>query len=126
MVLYCIKLCAKCNNQAMFIGYLHRLSEFLSTAWPHDISDQVLSSQSIVSSEPPGRAVHGEVVGSDNEGQHGKRPVFFVLRSQTAEGAISHSCKQGRKRRSPVRRRLNRTHAVLGRTITGGGCRCWG
>jgi len=38
-------------------------------------------------------------------------------------GRIAHSCRQERKLPIPGRRRLSRTHAVLGRAIPGGGCR---
>jgi len=44
--------------------------------------------------------------------------------SQAAEEAIPHLYKQERKRPTPVRRRLSRIHAVLGRVIREGGCWC--
>jgi len=48
---------------------------------------------------------------------------FSGPHSKAADGAIyPHFCKQERKRPIPVRRRLRRTHAVLGMTIPGG----WG
>jgi len=40
--------------------------------------------------------------------------------SQAAEAAIPHWGKQERKRLTPARRRLRRTHAVFGRAIPGG------
>jgi len=46
--------------------------------------------------------------------------------SQAAEEAILHLYKQEQKRSTPVRRRLSRTQALLGRLIPGGGCRCRG
>jgi len=71
------------------------LSQFFkSTAWPHWISGLVLSSHSIVSSS---RTV---------------RPY-----SSWEGWWIGHS---EWKHLTPVRRRLSRTHAVLGRVITGG------
>ena len=39
---------------------------------------------------------------------------------QAAEAAVPHLCKQERKRPTPVRRRLRRTHAVLARAIPRG------
>jgi len=39
---------------------------------------------------------------------------------QAEEGAIPHLYKQERKRPTPVRRRLSRSHAVTGRAIPGG------
>jgi len=39
--------------------------------------------------------------------------------SQAAEEAIPHLYKQERKRPTPVRRRLSRTQALLGRVIPG-------
>jgi len=44
--------------------------------------------------------------------------------SQASEEAIPHLYKQERKRPTPVRRRLSRIQALLGRIIPGGGCRC--
>ena len=52
--------------------------------------------------------------------------LFFCANSQAAEQAIPHLYKQELKRPTPVRRRLSRTHAVLGRAIPGGWCRCQG
>jgi len=40
--------------------------------------------------------------------------------SQAAEEAIPHVCKQECKHPTPVRRRLSRTYAVLGRVMPGG------
>ena len=45
--------------------------------------------------------------------RHGRR--FALLRH--TEGAIPHLYKRERERPTPVRRRLSRTHAVLGRAI---------
>jgi len=52
--------------------------------------------------------------------------LFFCANSQAAEQAIPYLYKQELKRPTPVRRRLSRTHAVLGRAIPGGWCRCQG
>ena len=45
---------------------------------------------------------------------------------QAAEEAIPHLYKQERKRPTPVRRRLSRTQALVGRVIPVGECRCRG
>jgi len=49
--------------------------------------------------------------------------VCSAPHSHAAEEAISHLYKQERKRPTPVRRRLSRTQAFLGRVIPGVGCR---
>ena len=49
----------------------------------------------------------------------GGSTVCFAPHSQAAEEAISHLCRQERKRPTPVRRRLSRTQALLGRVIPG-------
>jgi len=46
--------------------------------------------------------------------------VCSAPHSQTAEEAIPHSYKQQEKRPTPVRRRLSRTQALLGRVTSGG------
>jgi len=43
-----------------------------------------------------------------------------VPHSQAADGDIPHLCKQERKPSTPVRRRLSRSHAILGRAVQGG------
>ena len=76
--------------------------------------------------EPSGHAIHGEVGGLDMREQHCRQ--FVLLRhTQVAEEAISHLYKQERKRPTPVRRRLGRTHRLfLEWSFRGGGCRCRG
>ena len=44
----------------------------------------------------------------------------FAPHSQVAVEAIPHSCVSDRNRPTPVRRRLNLTHAGLGKLISGG------
>ena len=62
--------------------------------------------------EPSGHAIHGEVGGLDMREQHCRQ--FVLLRhTQVAEEAISHLYKQERKRPTPVRRRLGRTHRLF-------------
>ena len=92
----------------------------LSTAWPHKISGEVLSSHSIVSSSWTVRLCSpwgGRWIG------HWKTTWSTVCssapHSQAAEEAIPHLYKQEWKRPTPVRRRFNRTHTVLGRAIPG-------
>jgi len=46
--------------------------------------------------------------------------LFFCATLTGRKEAIPHLCKQERKRPTPVRRRLSRAHAVLGRVIPGG------
>jgi len=58
--------------------------------------------------------------GLDSEGQHGQRSVLLHHKSQAAEGAIIHLCRQERKRPRRMWRRSSRTRAVLGRAILGG------
>ena len=48
----------------------------------------------------------------------------FVPQSQAAEEVIPHLYRQEWKRPTPVRRRLSRMQAVLGRVIPGGWERC--
>ena len=69
--------------------------------------------------ERSGHAAHGEVDGFDIGGQHGRRFVLLAV-----EEAIPHLYKQERKSATPVRTRLSRSQAVLGRAIPWGGCRC--
>jgi len=117
-----------CYTQAIIpacgvvVHHHHRQSQFLqSTAWSHWISGQVLCSQSIVSSSTTVRPCspwRGRWIG------HWRTTWSTICssaqHSQAAERAITHLCKQKRKRLTPMRRRLSRTHAVLGRTIPGG------
>ena len=79
--------------------------------------------------EPSGRAVREEVDGLDIEGQHGRRFILLRHTQKAAEQAIPHLYKQERDRPTPVRRRLCRTQALLGRVIPRGlvpDCRCRG
>jgi len=92
-----------------------------TTAWPRQISGQMLSSHSIVSSSTTVRPCSlwgGRWVG------HWRTTWSTVCssapHSQAAEEAIPHLYKQERKRPTPVRRRLIRTHDVLGRVTPGG------
>ena len=92
----------------------------LSTAWPHQISWQVLSSHSVVSSSRTVRPCSpwgGRWIG------HWTTTWSTVCSSaphpQAAEEAIPHLYKQERKRPTPVRKRLSRTQALLGRVIPG-------
>ena len=92
-----------------------------TTAWPHQISGQVLSSHSIVSSSRTVRPCSpwgGRWIG------HWRTTWSTVClsapHSQAAEEAIPHLYKQERKRPAPVRRRLSRTQALLGMIIPGG------
>jgi len=80
----------------------------------------MLSSHSIVSSTETVRPCSpwgGRWIG------HSKTTWSAVCSSaphwQATEGAIPHLCKQERKRPIPVRRRLSRTQALLGRVIPG-------
>jgi len=94
------------------------LSQFFqSTAFPHYISQQVLSSQSIVSSSRTVRPCNpwgGRWIG------HWKTTWSVVWssvpHSHAAEVAIPHLCKQEQKCPTPVRRHLSLTHAVSGTT----------
>jgi len=93
-----------------------------TTAWPHYISGQVLSNHSIVTSSRtvlPCSPWRGRWIGH-------RRTTWLTLcssapHSQAAEEAIPHLYKQERKRPTLVRRRLRRTHVVLGRVIPEGG-----
>ena len=99
----------------------HRLSQFFhTTAWPHQISGQVLSSRSIVSSSKTVRACSPWAVWWI---EHWKTTWSTVCssapHSQVAEDAIPHLYKQERKRPILMRRQLSWTHTVLGRAIAG-------
>ena len=74
--------------------------------------------------EPSGHAVHGEVDGLDVGGQHGRLFVLLRHTHRPQKGTIPHLFKKERKRPTPVRRRLSRNQALLGRVIPGGGRRC--
>jgi len=112
----------KCN-----IYLLRHMSQLLlSTAWPHKISEQVLSSHSVVSSPRivrPCSPWRSQWIGHWRTTW--STACFSAASSQAAEGAIPHFCKQERKRPTPVWRRLSQTNAVPGMTIPGA-CRCWG
>jgi len=58
--------------------------------------------------------------GLDSEGQHGQRFVLLRHKSQAAEVATIHLCRQERKRPRRMWRRSSRTRAVLGRAVPGG------
>jgi len=64
--------------------------------------------------------LHVEVDGMDIGRQRWSMVWSSVPHSQAAKEAIPHLCKQEQKRQTPVRRRLSRTHAILGRVIPGG------
>jgi len=69
--------------------------------------------------EPPGRAFHGRSINwtlKDNMFDG----LFFCATLTGRKGGHTHLCKQKQKRTTPVRKRLSRTHAVLGRAIPGG------
>ena len=92
-----------------------------TTAWPHYIFGQVLSSHSIFSSFRIVRPCSPS--GSQWIGYW--RTTWSTAcssapHSQAAEEAIPHLYKHERKCPTPVRRRLSRTHAILGRVIRGG------
>jgi len=91
-----------------------------TTAWPHYISGQILSSHSIVSSTRTVRPCSpwgGRWIG------HWRTTWSTVCssapHSQATEEAIPYLYKQERKRPTPVQRRLSRTQALLGRVIPG-------
>ena len=97
------------------------LSELLlSTARPHHISGQVLSSHSIVLLS---RAVRpcSPCVGRWIEKWRTtwSKVCSSAPHSYAAEGAITHVSKQERQRPRAVRRRLRRTRSVLVRVIPG-------
>ena len=50
--------------------------------------------------------------GLDSEGQHGQRSVLLRRKSQAAEGAIIHLCRQDRKRPRRIWRRSSRNRAL--------------
>ena len=102
-----------CNVKVLLLSFERVL---LSSSWPRQISGQVLSSHSVVSSSRTVRPCSpwgGRWVG------HWRTTwstvCFSAPHSQAAEEAIPHLYKQEQKRPTPVRRRLSRTHAVLGR-----------
>jgi len=87
----------------------------------HEISGQVLSSHPVVSSSRTVRPCspwRGRWIG------HWRATWSTVCssapHSQAAEEVIPHLYKQGRKRPTPVRRRLSRTQALLARATPGG------
>ena len=107
------------------LSSLQRSSSFesvvvLTTAWPHQISGQVLSIHSIVSSPRTVRSSGpwgGRWIGH-------WRPTWSTVcfsepHSQVAEEVIPHLYKQEQKRPTPVRRRLSRSQSLLGRVIPG-------
>ena len=96
-----------------------------TTAWPHYISGQVLSSHSVVSSSRTVRPCspwRGRWIGHWTTTWSTVRSS--APHSQAAEKAIPHLYKKERKRPTPVRRRLSRTPPLLGRVIPGNGWRC--
>ena len=102
------------------------LSELLlSTAKPHHISGQVLSSHSIVLLS---RAVRPCSPWGGRWIEKWRTTWSTVCssapHSYAAEGTITHVSKQERQRPRAVRRRLRRTHSVLVRVIQESGCQC--
>ena len=98
-----------------------KVNVVLTTAWPHWMSGQMLSSHSIVTSSRTVRSRspwRGRWIG------HWRTTWLTVCspapHSKAAEEAISHFYKQERKRPTAVRRWLSRTQALLGRVIPGG------
>ena len=69
---------------------------------------------------PSSHAVHGEVDGLDIGGQHGRRFVLLRHTHRPQRRPYLICVKQERKRPTPVRKRLSRTQALLGRVIPGG------
>jgi len=97
------------------------LSELLlSTARPHHISGQVLSSHSIVLLSRTVRPC-SPCVGRWIEKWRTtwSKVCSSAPHSYAAEGTITHVSKQERQRPRAVRRRLRRTHSVLVRVIPG-------
>jgi len=98
-----------------------------TTAWPHQILGQVLSSHSIVSSS---RTVRPCSPQGGRWIRHWRRTWSTVCssapHSQAAEEAIPRLYKQEQKRTTLVRRRLSWTQALSGRVIPGDGCLCQG
>ena len=99
----------------------------LTTAWPHQISEQMLTSHSIVSLSRTVRPC------SPWRGRWIRywRTTWSTVccsasHSQAAEEAIPPLYKQKWKRQTPVRRRLSWTQALLGRVTPGGERRCQG
>jgi len=89
-----------------------------TTAWPHKISGQVLSSHSIISSSrtvSPCSPWGGRWIGHLRT--RWSTVCSSAPHSQSAEEAIPHLYKQERERPTPVWRRLSRTQALLGRVI---------
>jgi len=110
---------ASINNSSSFEQVL------LSTAWPRWISGQVLSSHSVVSSSRTVRPC-GPWGGRWICHWRTKWPTVCssAPHSQVAEETIPPLVQAERKRPTPVRKRLSRTQALLGRVIPGGGYRC--
>ena len=67
---------------------------------------------------PSGHAVHGEVDGLDIGGQHSRR--FVLLRHTHRPQRRSYPICTSRSGPAPVRRRLSRIQALLGRVIPAG------
>jgi len=79
-----------------------------------------LSSHSIVVTQKRQATQRLMPDGLDSEGQHGQRSVLLRHKSQAAEGAIIHLCRQDRKRPRRMWRRSSRNRAVLSRAILRG------
>ena len=97
----------------------------LSTAWPHYISGQVLSSHSVVPSSRtvrPCSPLRGRWIG------HWRTTWSTVCssapHSQAAEEVVPHLYKQEQKCTTPVRRQLSQTQALLGGSFQDCGYRC--
>ena len=110
----------------VYVGSSSFEPDVQTTAWPHKISGQVLSSHSIVSqfrTVRPYSPWEGRWIG------HWRTTwstVCSAPHSQAAEEAIPRMYKQERKIPTPVRRGLNRTQALLGRVTPGGWVRVSG
>ena len=102
--------------------FLHHMSQFFQpTAWPHWISEQVLSSHLIVSSSrtvrPCSPSWGGRLTGHEKTWL---TVCSSAPHSQAAEKAIPHLCKQEWKRLTPVRRWLSWIHAIFSTAILWG------
>ena len=100
----------------------HHISQsFQSTAWPHLISGQVLSSHSVVSSpttvrhlQSMGRSIEWTLEDSMIDG------LFFCATLTSRRRGHAPFVYAGAESPTPVRRWLSWTHAVLGRAIPRG------
>ena len=104
---------------------LHRLSQFIQALLGRTQSRGRCLAAIRLSCHPElsGHAVQGKVGGLDIRGQHGRRFVF-LHHTHRPQRKLYPFCAS--RSPTPVWRRLNRTHAVLGRSVREGGCRCGG